>query len=1301
MSITLLQPFNIDSTANYTFNKVTVSSNVDLSGASNVNLGAVSNIRISGGTANYVLQTDGAGNLSWVAQSGGGNSSSISNGNSNVSIPAANGNVNISSAGNANVLVVTGTGINVTGTLNTTDNIQGGNLVSANYFTGTLTTAAQPNITSVGLLTSLSVGPNSSITLTGTSGFVRANSIQGTDGVAAIYPAYGGVTGAVGITSNLTVGTGAAGNITANGNVTASYFIGNGSSLSSITGANVTGQVANALVAGTVYTNAQPNITSLGTLTDLNVSGNAIVGGNLTVNGDLVYINVTNLSVEDSVIQLQTGPNGAAPTSNSGKDVGTALNYYDTAARVGFMGWDASNAEIALASDVTLANEIATFNQYANVRAGYFIGNGSSLSNITGANVTGTVANATYATSAGSANTAGTVTNATQSNITSVGILTGLTSNGTIDFTNASNVSLGAVGNIKITGGTANYVLSTDGAGNLSWVAQSGGGGGGASISNGTSNISIDSANGNITAGVNGTANVAVISNTGVTVTGLVNVSSNVTASRFISNVATGTAPFTVTSTTQVANLNSATAGTVRTGAQPNITSVGTLTSLDVSGNITASSISGTTTVLRTSSFAANGIIQSTNRIQAPMLPTYTGIGSTTLLNKNTATGGSPTVGCVDPTGRFAYVVNSATATVSMYTIDQNGILTSIGTPVATGATPYSVAVDPTGRFVYVVNLGGNTVSQYSINQTTGALTSITTAIATSASPYDVTVDPTGRYVYTISFAGGSNPAVISGFSINQTTGALTALSPATNSISGYAGYGITVDPSGRFVYVAAGGAIGMFSINQSNGTLTSIATPLLTVNFGYGLVCEPSGRFLYFRADSANIEMFSINQTTGALTSLGSPVATGAGTSAYTKQIDVDPTGMYLYTVGTSDHSLTTFSINQKTGIITKVGNTMTGLTNNPSSVSVTPNSRFIVIPINTSNLLSVSSAESFGSFSITANTANLATANFTATTGTAPFVVNSTTQVANLNSATAGTVRTAAQPNITSVGTLLNLTSNGTINFTNASNVSLGAVGNIKITGGTSGYVLQTDGAGNLSWAAAGGGGGSPQPGTAFDTSITVSNNYAVTATMANAAVFANNAVVYSMYVTNIDSTGATGASISANFRYANGTTLSIANQIPVPYRGAVELLKQPKYFASGDAIQLQGLNNGVGASSFFHASIVYEITTDATYQYSVTNIASTNVATNVYTSTSNASIVQSVMLTNSSNLGNIPVTVTISSSANVVEGYLSSGLLLPVNSTIELCENPRNMAAGSVIQVTAGGPNTVTVTVAAKKI
>lgn len=88
----------------------------------------------------------------------------------------------------------------------------------------------------------------------------------------------------------------------------------------------------------------------------------------------------------------------------------------------------------------------------------------------------------------------------------------------------AAKSNLGAVGNVIITGGTSAYVLSTDGLGNLSWVAQTGGGGGGASISNGTSNVNIASVNGNVTVGVSGNANIVKFTGTGVNVAGTLQV---------------------------------------------------------------------------------------------------------------------------------------------------------------------------------------------------------------------------------------------------------------------------------------------------------------------------------------------------------------------------------------------------------------------------------------------------------------------------------------------------------------------------------------------------------------------------------------------------------------------------------------------------------------------------------------------------------------------------------------------------------------------------------------------------------
>ncbi len=92
--------------------------------SNNANLGNVGNIIITGGSSGYVLSTNGSGNLSWIAQSGGGGSTSnISNGNSNVNIATANGNITMSAVGNANIVVISGTGATISGLLSITGNI--------------------------------------------------------------------------------------------------------------------------------------------------------------------------------------------------------------------------------------------------------------------------------------------------------------------------------------------------------------------------------------------------------------------------------------------------------------------------------------------------------------------------------------------------------------------------------------------------------------------------------------------------------------------------------------------------------------------------------------------------------------------------------------------------------------------------------------------------------------------------------------------------------------------------------------------------------------------------------------------------------------------------------------------------------------------------------------------------------------------------------------------------------------------------------------------------------------------------
>jgi len=165
--------------------------------------------------------------------------------------------------------------------------------------------------------------------------------------------------------------------------------------------------LSTAKVANTVKNNAQPNITSVGTLLTLNVSGHTTVGGNLTVVGNISSNNISAANITSQNI------NAADITGD------------DITANTLTAGYIAAN---------TIVGKIA---------------NGTSNIDIAspGANVVISVAgNSAMATFSGQGTT----------------LKTKLTVQGVSD--------LGPVENVKIYGGSNNYVLRTDGTGNLSFV---------------------------------------------------------------------------------------------------------------------------------------------------------------------------------------------------------------------------------------------------------------------------------------------------------------------------------------------------------------------------------------------------------------------------------------------------------------------------------------------------------------------------------------------------------------------------------------------------------------------------------------------------------------------------------------------------------------------------------------------------------------------------------------------------------------------------------------------------------------
>ena len=337
-----------------------------ITGVYNIRIG---DLKISGGQNGYVLVTDGTGNLSWSAAGGGGGSGSPHGVDTQVQF---NDSGSFGSTSNL-------TFDKVSKTL-TVDNLVATN-ITGNI---TLTSNSQPNITSLGTL-------------------ISAN-----------------------VTGNIKSGNANLGNL-----AIANYFSGNGSLLTSIT----------ADTAGTVTTASQPNITDVGTLNELTVSGVTRLGviGNVKITGGTT----NQVLVTDGQGNLSWATVSGTGSMFGNLDVQTFMNANYIPNFTGIIGnaryaLNAGNAYSVLGSNVsgavssaTTAGTVTTAAQpnitstgtltslsvTGNITTGnvdganlitsnYFVGNGSRLTSLNGANVTGVVANATYAVSSGSAGSA-------------------------------------------------------------------------------------------------------------------------------------------------------------------------------------------------------------------------------------------------------------------------------------------------------------------------------------------------------------------------------------------------------------------------------------------------------------------------------------------------------------------------------------------------------------------------------------------------------------------------------------------------------------------------------------------------------------------------------------------------------------------------------------------------------------------------------------------------------------------------------------------------------------------------------
>jgi len=344
----------------------------------NANLGNLTKSNYFSGNGSLLTSITGgnvSGNVNYAITS---NWSNVAN-----SITGTNvsGNVNYAITSNwantANAI----TGTNVSGNVNYAITSNWAN--TANAVTWTNISSKPTTISGYGITDTFYSNSNTSAYLpTYTGNLTSGNASLGNLLVANYHSGNGSLLSSI-TGANVTGWVANANNANYLGGVVATSYLqttGTGSGLTSITGANVTGQVGNATIAGTVYTNTQPNITSTGTLTSLNVTG-TITGGNLTSNaeiagyGALTLGNIANATATKTRIvtagttsYIQTGNGTAGSTGNI-----VFSPTLDATARVTI---NTTSGDLTATGNITGANLIAGSSGQGNVYAGNVIVNG-------------------------------------------------------------------------------------------------------------------------------------------------------------------------------------------------------------------------------------------------------------------------------------------------------------------------------------------------------------------------------------------------------------------------------------------------------------------------------------------------------------------------------------------------------------------------------------------------------------------------------------------------------------------------------------------------------------------------------------------------------------------------------------------------------------------------------------------------------------------------------------------------------------------------------------------------------------
>jgi 6-phosphogluconolactonase len=302
----------------------------------------------------------------------------------------------------------------------------------------------------------------------------------------------------------------------------------------------------------------------------------------------------------------------------------------------------------------------------------------------------------------------------------------------------------------------------------------------------------------------------------------------------------------------------------------------------------------------------------------------------------------NPSFLAIHPSRRFLYAVNEQpefagrkTGAVSAFAIDPpGGGLRLLNQEPSGGAGPCHLVVDAVGKHVLVANYGGGSVEVLSIGPD-GTLGEPTAAI--QHKDPDPGPKPRRPRAHSINLDAAQCFAFVADLGLDRVffyrfdskAGTLTPNEPAWVKLADKAGpRHFAWHPSGRFAYVIneLNSTVTAFSYDAGRGTLREIQTvSTLPADFAGKSDCaevqvHPSGKFLYgSNRGHDSIAIFAIDSQTGRLAPLGHESTQGKTP----RNFAIDPTGRYLLAANQDSNTIVVFRVDGQTGLLKATGQT------------------------------------------------------------------------------------------------------------------------------------------------------------------------------------------------------------------------------------------------------------------------------------------------------------------------------------------------------------------------------------------